>query len=60
MKNVLKKVACLIGLLLWAGGVICSLIYVFAGKALIPILAVVLVCVMSFFAAKKLYELMTS
>ena len=58
--NAFKKIACLLGLILWAGGVVCSLIYVFAGKALVPIIAVLLVCVMSFFTAQRLYKYMIS
>ncbi len=56
----LKKIACLLGLLLWAGGLVCALILVIGAKALVPTLSVVVLGLMGFPAAKKLYDYMVS
>ena len=58
--DALKKIACLLGLLLWAGGLVCALILTIGAKALVPTLAVVLLGVMGFPTAKKLYDYITS
>ena len=56
----LKKIACLVGLLLWAGGLVCALILVIGAKALVPILSVVILGLMGFPAAKKMYDYLAS
>lgn len=56
----LKKIACLLGLLLWAGGLVCALILVIGAKALVPILSVVVLGVAGVPAAKKMYDYLVS
>lgn len=56
----LKKIACLLALLLWAGGLICALILVIGTKALVPILSVVVLGVAGIPAAKKMYDYLAS
>lgn len=58
--DVLKKIACMLGLLLWAGGLVCALILVIGAKALVPILSVVVLGLMGIPAAKKMYDYLVS
>lgn len=59
MKEALKKLAYALGLLLWAGGVICILIAIIKTKVLVPIISAILVSLMSIPSAIYLFGKLT-
>lgn len=56
----IKKIGSLLLLLLWAGGIICALVFAIGTKALVPTLAVVVVSVFSIPTAKRVFDILRS
>lgn len=56
----LKKIGCLVALLLWVGAIICGLVLFIKAKSLVPILSFVLMVAMSVPTAKAMFKYLTS
>ena len=55
----LKKVLCLLALLLWTGSIVCGIILFIKTKALVVFLSFLVLAFLSIPGASKLYEALT-
>lgn len=56
--DALKKIAVIIVLLLWAGGIICSLVLTAKAGALVPVLAVIVLALMGIPGVRKCFDVL--
>lgn len=55
----LKKIACLLALLLWAGAIICGLTLFIQAHRLVPIISFILIAAMSVPSVKVIFDYFT-